>query len=67
MSVESMSTGREPRTWVDPLRRLKERKIGNIKMVLQEMGWVGLGLIGLVQNSDKWQAVAKTATNIRVP
>ena len=31
------------------------------------MGWVGLGLIGLVQNSDKWQAVVKTAMNIQVP
>jgi hypothetical protein len=36
-------------------------------MDLQEMGWVGVGLIGLVQNSDKWQAVVKTAMNIQVP
>jgi len=62
-----MSTGREPRTWVDPLRRLKQRNIDNIKIDLQEMGWVGVGLIGLVQNSDKWQAVVKMAMNIRTP
>ena len=62
-----MSTGGEPRTWIDPLRRLKQREIDNIKMDLKEMKWMGMGLIGLVQNSDKWQAVVKTAMNIPVP
>jgi hypothetical protein len=36
-------------------------------MYLQEIGWVSVGLIGIVQNSDKLQAVVKTAMNIRIP
>jgi hypothetical protein len=62
-----MSKGREPRTQTDPVRLLKQRKIDNIKMYLQEIGWVSMGVIGLVQNRDKLQAVVKTAMNIRVP
>jgi hypothetical protein len=47
-----MATGRAPCTWLDSLRRLRQRKIDNIKMDIQEMGWVGVGLIEIVQDSE---------------
>jgi hypothetical protein len=36
-------------------------------MDVQELGWVGVGLIGLVQDSDRWQTLVKMAMSIRVP
>lgn len=64
-----MSTGGQPRTWIHSLRRLKQRKIenDNFKMDLQKLGCVGVGLIELIQDCDKWQAVVKMAISIRVP
>ena len=36
-------------------------------MDLQKLGCVGVGLIELIQDCDKWQAVVKMAISIRVP
>jgi hypothetical protein len=39
----------------------------NIKMDLQEVGCGGVGWIKLAQGRDRWQALAKTVMNLRVP
>ena len=42
------------------------RREGNIKMVLQEMGW-GLGWTDLAQSRDRRRAVVKAVVNFSVP
>jgi hypothetical protein len=37
---------------LDYLRRLKQRKIGYITMDIQEIGWVGVGMIDLIQDRE---------------
>jgi hypothetical protein len=40
---------------------------GNIKMVLEEVGWNGMDLIDLVEDRDRWRALVDTVMNLRVP
>jgi hypothetical protein len=41
--------------------------IDNIKMVLLETGWGGVGWIGLVEDRYRWRALVNAAMNLRVP
>jgi hypothetical protein len=51
-----------------PIGRLRHRCVGNIKMDLLEIGWGGVGWIGLAQDRDKWTAFLVNAVkNLRVP
>jgi hypothetical protein len=50
-----------------PLERPRRRWVGNIKMNLSEIGWDGVGWIGLAQDRDKWRALVNAVTNLRVP
>jgi hypothetical protein len=36
-------------------------------MDLREIGWGGMGWIGLAQNRDQWRALVNTVMNLRVP
>jgi hypothetical protein len=47
--------GRQRRRWVD-----------DIKMDFREIGWDGMGWIGLAENGDQWRALVNTIINIRV-
>jgi len=50
-----------------PLERLRCRWEDNIKMDLQEVGCVGMDLIGLSQDRDRWRALVNAVMNLRVP
>jgi hypothetical protein len=50
-----------------PLGRPRRRWVDNIKMDLREMGWDGMDLIDLAQDSDKWRTLVNTVMNLRVP
>jgi hypothetical protein len=45
------------------LGRPRYRWVGNIKMDLEEIGWGGMGWIGLAQDRGQWKAVM----NLRAP
>jgi hypothetical protein len=49
-----------------PLGRPRRRWVDNIKMDLSEIGWVGVGWIGLVLDSDKWKTLVTAVMNFRV-
>jgi hypothetical protein len=40
-----------------PLRIPRDRLVYNIKINLQEVGWVGMGWIDLAQDTDRWRAL----------
>jgi hypothetical protein len=44
----------------------RRRWVVNIKMDLGDIGWGGVGWIGLAQHRDKWR-VLNAAINLRVP
>ena len=46
-----------------PIRRWKD----NIKIDLQEVGWVGMDWIDLAQDRNTWQALENAEINLRVP
>jgi len=50
-----------------PLGKPRHRWEQNIKMGLQEVGWVGMNWIDLAQDRDTWQVLVNTARNLRVP
>ena len=50
-----------------PLGRRRRRWEDNIKMDLQEVGWVGMDWIGLAQDRDRWRALVNAVMNLRVP
>jgi hypothetical protein len=50
-----------------PLGRPRRRWEDNIKMDLQEVGWVSMDWIDLVQDRDRWRAVVNAVMNLRVP
>jgi hypothetical protein len=39
----------------------------NIKMDLQEVGWVGMDWIDMAQVRDRWRALVNAVMNLRVP
>jgi hypothetical protein len=49
------------------LRRPRHRWVDNIKMDLREIGWGGVGWIGLAQDRDRWRALVNAVMNLRVP
>jgi hypothetical protein len=50
-----------------PLGRPGRRWVDNSRMDLREIGWDGMDLIDLVQDSDQWGALVSTVMNLRVP
>ena len=50
-----------------PLGTPRHRCDDNIKMDLQEVGWVGMDWIDLAQDRDRWRALMKAVMNLRVP
>ena len=48
------------------LVRLRRRWEDNIKMDLQEVGCEGMDCIDVAQNRDRWRALVKAITYIRV-
>jgi hypothetical protein len=50
-----------------PLRRLRPRREDNIKMSIQEVGWVDMDWIALVQKRDRWRDLVNTVMNHRAP
>jgi hypothetical protein len=48
-----------------PLGRPRRRWVNNIKMDLLEIGWGGVGCIGLAQDRDKWRALVSAVINLR--
>jgi hypothetical protein len=50
-----------------PLGRPRRRWEDNIKMGLQDLGWVGMNWIELAQDRDRWRAVVSAVMNLRVP
>jgi hypothetical protein len=50
-----------------PLGRPRSRWKDNIKIDLQEMGWVGMDWIELAQGRDRWRALVNVVMNLRVP
>jgi hypothetical protein len=49
-----------------PLGRPRRRWEDNIKMDLQEVGWV-MDWIELTQDRDRWRALVNAVMNFRVP
>jgi hypothetical protein len=49
------------------LVRPRCRWVNNIKIDLLEIGWGGVGWIGLAQYGDKWRALVNAVMNLRVP
>jgi hypothetical protein len=47
-----------------PLGRPRHRLEDNIKMDLQDVGWLG---IGLVEDRARWQVFVSAVMNLRVP
>jgi hypothetical protein len=50
-----------------PLRRERHRWVNNIKMILTEMGWIGMDWIDQAQDRDLWRALVNKVLNLLVP
>ena len=50
-----------------PLGRPRRRWVDNIRMDLQEVVCGYMDWIGLVQDRDRWRAVASAVMNLQVP
>ena len=50
-----------------PLGRLRRRREDNIKMDLQEEGWVYKDWIDMAQDRDRWRALVNAVMNFQVP
>jgi len=50
-----------------PMGRPRRRWEDNIKMVLQEVGCVGMDWIEMAQDRDSWRTLVSAVKNIRVP
>jgi hypothetical protein len=50
-----------------PLGRSRRRWEDNIKLDLQKVGWVGMDLIDMAQDRDRWRALVSAVMNLRVP
>jgi hypothetical protein len=49
------------------LGRPRRRWMDNIKVDLGNVGWGGLGWIGLTQDRNRWRALVNAVMNLRVP
>jgi hypothetical protein len=47
-----------------PLRRPRLRLVDNIKMDLGEIGWGGMGWIGLAQDRNQWRALVNAVMKL---
>jgi hypothetical protein len=50
-----------------PLGRPKRRWVGNVKIDLREIGWVGMDWIDLAQDRDQWRALVNRVMNHQHP
>ena len=50
-----------------PLGRPRRRWADNIRTDLQEVGYVYMDCIGLVQGRDRWRTLVSAVMNLRVP
>jgi len=50
-----------------PLGRPRRRWVDNIRMYLQEVGYVYMDWIGLAQDRDRWRTLVSAVMNLRVP
>jgi hypothetical protein len=50
-----------------PLGKPRRGWEDNIKMDLQEVGWMGMNWIELAHDSDRWWALVNAVMNLRVP
>jgi hypothetical protein len=50
-----------------PLGRPRRRWEDNIKMDLQDVGWLGMNWIELAQDRDRWRALVTAVMNLWVP
>jgi hypothetical protein len=50
-----------------PPGKPRRRRVENIKMDLNEIGWDGMDWTDLTQNRDQWRALVNTVMNLRVP
>ena len=50
-----------------PLGRPRRRWVDNIRMDLQEVGYVYMDWIGLAQDRDRWRTLVSALMNLRVP
>ena len=50
-----------------PLGRPRRKWENNIKLDLQEVGWMGMDWINLVQGRDRWRALVNAVMNFGVP
>jgi hypothetical protein len=49
-----------------PLDRLRRRWEDGIKVDFRKIGWGGVELIHLAQDTDRWRAVVNAVMNLRV-
>ena len=49
------------------LGRPRRRRVANIRMDLQEVGWAYVDWIGLAQDRDGWRKLVNAVMNLRVP
>jgi hypothetical protein len=49
-----------------PFGRPRHRWEGNIRMVLREIGWVGVDWMYVAQVRDQWLAVVNTVMSLQV-
>jgi len=54
-------------TYMRPLGRPRRRWADNIRMDLQEVGFVYMDWIGLAQDRDRWRTLVSAVMNLRVP
>jgi hypothetical protein len=50
-----------------PLRRVRNRRVDNIKIELRGIRRGDMDWIDLVQNRDQWRALVNTAMDLQVP
>jgi hypothetical protein len=50
-----------------PLGRPKHRLVGNIRIVLLDLGWGKVDWIDLAQDKNSWRALVNSALKLRVP
>ena len=50
-----------------PMGRPRRRWVDNIRMDLQEVGYVYMDWIGLAQDRDRWRTLVSALMNLRVP